>query len=313
MSERLRRLLLVVPAARARPGIALAELASMLQCTPDELRQDIDLLACVGAPPFNPDDLIDIELRDDRVYVSLPHAFDRPTRLAATEAAALAAAARALAPNDAVLSRAVAKLDAAIAPAQKALYEALVARIATVPEEERADVVAACQTAARERRVLEIDYFARTELTSRPRRVKPRAIAAIDGVRYLSAQNDSGQERTYRLDRIAAARVSDELFAALPPIDLEAQLVKVIGLETSAELPRATVRFSAKVADAARSRHAHAQASGDGVEALVPYSTVPWLVSYALSWGGEADVLAPPAAREAFLAAVRGALEAHAG
>lgn len=312
MSNRLQRLLLVVPAVQARPGIELPKLAELLRCDPEELREDIDLLACVGAPPFNPDDLIEIYVDDDRVYVRFAQAFDRPTRLAATEAAALTAAARVLAPSDEVVLRALGKLEAAIADEHRALYDAIVARIARVPAHENPDAVAACERGARERRVVVLDYFARSDLTAKPRRVRPRAIGTIDGVRYLSAVNEEGEERTYRLDRVSGARVTDEAFEPLPSIDLAAALKKVASFERSADLPRATVLFHADVAGAARARHPEAVSTDQGLEARVPYATLPWLVSYVLSWGGKARVVDPPEARAAVVAAVRQAREAHA-
>lgn len=315
MSDRLRRLLLVVPAARARPGIRLGELAQSLACTEDELRRDIDLLAMVGAPPFNPDDLIDIELRDDRVYVSLPQSFDQPTRLIATEAAALAVAASALAPDDEVTRSAVRKLSQAVASTQRELYEGLVKRLAAEPSTDGDDVGRMLSEAIQQRREVEILYFAPSELAARPRVVRPRAMPALDGVRYLSAQRDDGQERIYRVDRIARASLTDTTFDPLPPIDLQARLEQIARFEANADLPRAVIRFSPKVADAARARHRHSPnqvANDDGsVDISVPYASLTWLVSYVLSWSGQAEPINPPEARQAMRDAIDRALEAH--
>lgn len=312
MNERLRRLLLVVPAARHKPGIALEELASQLACSADDLRRDIDLLAQVGAPPFAPDDLIDIELRDDRVWVHLAQSLDRPARLTATEAAALVAAVRALAPDDPVAQTAAGKLSQAVSPGQKRLYDALLARMTPGPADGGQMVHRQLDAAIAERREVQIVYFARTELAARPRVVRPRSIAAIDGVRYLSAQRQDAQERLYRLDRIAQATVLDTRFGPLPEIDLEAALLRAVRLEESTELPRARLRFSPEVADAARVRHPSALQSDAGTEAFVPYASLPWLVSYVLSWGGAAELLEPAEARRALAEAVNRALADHA-
>lgn len=311
MNDRLRRLLLVVPAARARPGIQLDELARTLACEPAELRKDIDLLACVGAPPFLPDDLIDIELRDDRVYVSLPQSFDRPTRLTATEAAALVAATRALAPDDPLVASAIGKLTKGVAPEQKALYEALLARFGAAAPDETDALVTTLREASERRDEIEILYFARSELSPRARVVRPRALAAADGVRYLAARNDRDEERLYRLDRIAHAKPTGRGFAALPEIDLNAALARVAGLDANEELPRATLRFSRGVAEAARARHPHARpVEGGAVEAAVSFATLPWLISYTLSWGGAATLVEPPQARRALREAALRALAA---
>jgi proteasome accessory factor C len=311
-SDRLRRLLLVVPAARARPGLTVDELAHDLGCTRDELEADLELLAQVGVPPFSPDDLVEFERIDDRVWVHLPQTFGRPLRLSAMEAAAVTAAVHALAPGDRVLGQAVGKLGQAVTRPQRALYDGLVARLVSTPEPRQDAVAATCVEAARQRRALDIDYCALTESVPRTRRVKPRAVVSVDGARYLGAVNEKGEERTYRLDRIAAARLTDKKFAPLPETDLDARMRGLARLPKSPDLPRATVRFSPKVAAAARARHPEASLEADGgVVAEAAYATEAWLVSYVLSWGGQARITAPDAAREALRRAAGRALARH--
>src|SRR5207248_5708121 len=109
--ERLRRLLLIVPAARRRPGIKVDELARELGLPSEELMEDIDLLGFVGRPPFSPDDLIDITVDErGRVSVMLDQSFSRPPQLTGLEALALAAAAQEAAPADPAVVSALRKL-----------------------------------------------------------------------------------------------------------------------------------------------------------------------------------------------------------
>jgi proteasome accessory factor C len=310
--ERLQRLLLVVPLARSRPGIPLDDLAHELGCTRAQLDEDLELLVQVGVPPLCPDDLIEFEVIGDQLWVRLAQSFGRPLRLLAAEAAAVTAAVQALAPGDPVLASAVDKLSRAVATRQRPLYDALVARLVSTPEPQQDAVALLCSDAARRRLVLEVDYFAKTESVPRTRRVKPRAIASVDGVRYLSAVNENGEERTYRLDRLFDARVTEESFTALPAVDLGANLKALTQLPKSPDLPRATVRFSSKVAAAARARHPDGAGNPDGgLVAQVAWSTDAWLASYVLSWGGEARVEAPETAREVVRLAARRALERH--
>lgn len=305
MNDRLHRLLLLVPAVLAEQGLRIQELAQKLDTDVAKLREDIDLLACIGAPPFEPDDLIEIEVVADRVYVRLPQSFSRPARLTATEAAALAAAARGLAPHDPSVGSAVEKLAQAVSPLQKGLYEGLLARFAVDAPEVTADVARVLTEAARARKTTEILYFAGSEGAARPREVKPRTIASTNGIAYLSAQNDRGEERLYRLDRIVRATPTERTFDALPAHDLKTQLAQIARFHEGHGLPRATLRFAASVAAAARARHPDARNVEAGrVEADVPYASLPWLVSYVLSWGGASVVLAPDEARRAVLDAV---------
>lgn len=312
MSSRLSRLLLVVPAASGPDGVALDELASALDCTPEELEKDLDILACVGVPPFNPDDLIELELLDGRVYVTLPQSFDKPTRLSATEAAALTLAGRALAPDAPRVGSALEKLKKAIAPAQLPLYELLIERLGAAPPASTDEVSALLDDACARRREVEIDYFAGTDRKAGTRRVKPRTILSANGVAYLSARNEADEERTYRVDRISRAVLLDTTFAPLPEIDLAEKLEALRRFSEHSDLPRATVRFAPEVAGAVKARHPDAQPTdAGGLEVQLAWASMPWLVSYVLSWGGRAVVVHPPEARRAVLDAVEAIRAAH--
>src|SRR5207237_5594715 len=109
--DRLRRLLLIVPAARRRPGITVNELAHELGLDPAELLSDIDLLSMVGRPPFSPDDLIDIAVDDaGRVTVTLDQSFSHAPQLTGLEALALAAGAHEASQGDPAVASALSKL-----------------------------------------------------------------------------------------------------------------------------------------------------------------------------------------------------------
>ena len=95
-NTRLRRVLLLVPYAVRHPGILVSELAARFEISPQELLEDLDFLMGVGSPPFAPDDFLDLYVEGERVYVALHQSFIRPPRFTESEAAALAAAARAL-------------------------------------------------------------------------------------------------------------------------------------------------------------------------------------------------------------------------
>lgn len=312
LADRLQRLLLLVSTASARP-IRIEELAKRLDCSVEEVERDIDTVSLVGVPPFDPGDLIDIAVEDGWVSVDIDQGFGRPTRLTATEAAAVTASARALAPEDPALGSALAKLSEAVAPGQRPLFDALVRQLGWAPAEAPGQVASTLTEAIDRQLEVEIQYFAQTELSARPRTVRPRAIGTIDGVSYLSAQNSSGGERMYRLDRIARAELTANRFDPLPEIDLRAALAKVARLGRSHDLPRAVVRFAPAVADAIRARFRDIRDLDDeSIEASIAYTTVPWLVSFVLSWGGQARIVEPAEAREALRDSIARALEAHA-
>ena len=72
----------------------LAEVAATFRMTPDEVAADLELAAMCGLPPFV-DELIDVFIDDDMVFVGVPRLFTKPLRLTAPEGFALVAAGRA--------------------------------------------------------------------------------------------------------------------------------------------------------------------------------------------------------------------------
>ncbi len=126
-TDRLSRLLALVPWLRAHPGISLTEAAVAFGVTPRQLRDDLDLLFVCGLPGGAPGDLIDLSYSGDQITVVDPQTLDRPLRLSVDEATALIVAARALADVPGLagreaLDRALEKLEEAPAPPPSARY-----------------------------------------------------------------------------------------------------------------------------------------------------------------------------------------------
>ena len=94
VSDRLGRLLFIVPYVASRDGVPLAELAEKVGSTPSQIEADLELLGMVGQPPLTPDHLIDLYVEDDVVYVDLDQSLSRPLQLTHEEAGALVLGAR---------------------------------------------------------------------------------------------------------------------------------------------------------------------------------------------------------------------------
>ena len=92
--ERLSRLLVMLPWLMERGEVPLAEVARRFGLTPAEVARDLELAAMCGLPPFV-DEMIDVFIDDDTVFVGVPRLFTRPLRLTAPEGFALVAAGRA--------------------------------------------------------------------------------------------------------------------------------------------------------------------------------------------------------------------------
>jgi proteasome accessory factor C len=300
--ERLRRLLFVVPYVARHKGVTVDALARQLGISREELLRDLELLTMVGRPPFQPDDFIDLHVENDQVWVDLDQRFSKPPRLTGAEAAALGAAAELLRPGaESALASALAKLEKVLPAQAKRLYRDLERTVnarSLAPAE-----LGLVTRAVEERRELTFDYAARGSTAAERRRVEPVEVFNHRGQWYLYAWDLArGQERLFRLDRMTAITPTDKSFAprALPPARVP----------DPAERGEVRVRFTARAAPYLRERFGTEarELSDGGVEVRVS-GEERWLVQWVLSFGGEAEVIEPPGAREAVARAALSALE----
>jgi proteasome accessory factor C len=212
-SERLRRLLALIPWIADHPGAPIDEICARFEIDADQLRQDLEVVWMVGLPPYTPDQLIDVVVEDDRVWLHLGDFFASPLRLTADQALALVAAGTSLTrtpgtDTDGPLARGLAKLAVSIGlepdePMGVHLGDATTESLDSL------------RRAATERRRLEIDYysFGRDELTTR--RIDPYRVLADQGQWYVVAWCHRARgERLFRVDRVRAIRPTDERFEA---------------------------------------------------------------------------------------------------
>ncbi len=304
LRERLRRLLLLVPYVAHHQGVPLEDLAAFLQLPAEELVGELDFLLMVGQPPFAPDDCVDLRVEDGKVYVELDQAFERPPRLTALEALALAAAARGMAEgDDGAIARALGRIEAALPPQALRLYRDLLGRFAVARPPGEAKAAALLREAIAERREVELDYWAesRGEVTVRP--VRPRELRWAQGHFYLSAFClTRGDDRSFRVDRIRSARTTSRTFEPLPP---ERRGPRVPGEPPppgkEQERPRLRLR-GGSVLRYAEERFGAAAVEREGREVGSVTLSGPadaWTVSFMLSFAGAAEIAGPPELSEA--------------
>mgnify|MGYP001095299654 CR=1 FL=1 len=89
LTERLPRLLSLVPYLLARPGIPLADVAADFGIGERQLRRDLELLWMCGLPGYGPGDLVDLSFAGDTVTVTEDAGMRRPLRLTTAEGTAL--------------------------------------------------------------------------------------------------------------------------------------------------------------------------------------------------------------------------------
>lgn len=210
-TDRLSRLLAMVPWLLAHQGVPLARAAAEFGIDESQLVKDLELLFVCGLPGHMPDDLIEAEWEDGVVYLANADAISRPLRLGVDEALALIVGLRALANvpglgDRAAVTRALAKLEAA---AGSSAHGAGSVRV-DLPRDAAAGAVTACEDALRRRRRLHLGYLVphRDETTERD--VDPMRLLQVDGHWYLEAWCHRAEAvRMFRLDRVVDVRVLD--------------------------------------------------------------------------------------------------------
>ncbi|MFT3914241.1 MAG: WYL domain-containing protein [Anaeromyxobacteraceae bacterium] len=304
--DRLRRVLFLVPYAVRHPGIPVRDLARRCNCSEKELLEDLDFLLGVGSPPFAPDDFLDLYVEGDKVYVALHQSFSRPPRFTESEAAALAAAARALGGDGS--GRALKALRDAVPRDRRASFDELVDRIYAGAPPARDSVLGKLHRAIADRRAVELVHRAASGAET-ARAVRPWTLAQRLGHWYLYGEDVAqGRAKAFRLDRIREVTVGDERFQA----PTEAEMAKA-RLFSDPQGEPVRVRVGEDVVAWAESRPGirlvrREKGEGAGAVVEIPGASPEWATRFALSLGGDAEVIGPPQARRHFEDVVKRAL-----
>ena len=248
-TERLQRLLALVPYVVSRKIVGLAETAAAFGVSERELVDDLNLLWCVELRAPDPYCPIDLSYEGGEIVVSQAESIGRPLRLAVDEASALLVALRMLAEvpgrqDRSALSRLIAKLEAAAGEA--ASVSSQVAVQVDLPPGDGPDGLAAQLGAALSAgRRVHLRYYVpgRDEATERD--VDPMRLLVVEGRPYLEGWCLRAEGvRLFRLDRVLQLTVLDQASAPPPeatPVDVDQGLFRPspddvhVELELSAE------------------------------------------------------------------------------
>jgi proteasome accessory factor C len=216
-TDRLQRLLALVPYVVSRNVVGLAETATAFGISEHQLVDDLNMLWCVELRSPDPYCPIDLSYEGGEIVVSQAESIDRPLRLGVDEASALLVALRMLAEvpsleDRSALSRTIAKLEEAAGAAGAASAQVAV----QVDDHGAGSVLARLRDAAERGRRLHLSYYVpgRDEATERD--VDPMRLLVVDGRTYLEGWCLRAEAvRLFRLDRVLALTVLDQP-AAVP-------------------------------------------------------------------------------------------------
>ncbi len=307
--DRLRRVLFLVPYAVRHPGIPVRELARKCGVSEAELLEDLEFLLGVGAPPFAPDDFLDLYVEGDRVYVALHQSFSRPPRFTESEAAALAAAAQGLGGEG--RERVVRALRDSVPRDRRASFDELVGRIYAGSPPARDSILGKLQRAIAERRAVRLEHQSYGQAAARERTVHPWTLAQRLGHWYLYGHDEErGKAVAFRVDRIRDCAVTDARFE--PPTEAELARARLFSAAGGEPI---RIRLAPRAADWALARpgglRVVRRSEREGAVVEVQGVSEEWATRFALSFGGEAEVVAPASARRHFAEAVRLTLERY--
>lgn len=311
--ERLSRILSIVPwIASHDEGVAIDEVSERFGLDRQELLADLDIALCIGIYPHYPGDYLNVEFDESWVRISYTNFFEHPPRLTHAEALALLAAGvvastqpgyddrGALARGVDKLARALGidiseGLDVVVSPAEAGAYSELYG-------------------AVRDRRVVHLSYFSHARNTETERDIEPLRLFSAEGATYVDAFcRSTGEARLFRLDRITAFTVTDEVFDAPDDGDTEAGDRSI---RLGDELPRVTLELPPEhrwVADT-YPVDAFEEVDDGRYRVTLAVSARPWLERLLLMLGPSVHVVdAPPELATAGSDAARRLLDTMAG
>jgi proteasome accessory factor C len=236
-SDRLQRLLALVPYVISRKVVGLSETAAAFGVSERELVDDLNMLWCVELRAPDPYCPIDLSYEGGEIEVSQAESMDRPLRLGVDEASALLVALRMLADvgqvapapgvaEGSALSRTIAKLEAAAGEAAAPSAQVAV----QVDRHAERSVAAQLREALAAGRRVHLSYYVpgRDEATERD--VDPMRLLVVEGRTYLEGWCRSAEGvRLFRLDRVLAVKVlpaAAEVPREAEPVDVDSGLFR---------------------------------------------------------------------------------------
>ena len=308
-----RRLLSLVPYLREHDGAAMADVARAFGISVRTLREDLNVLWMCGMPGLTPGDLIEIDMDavegEGVIHLSNADYLTRPLRLSTDEALALVLGLRTLreiagpGQRDAV-DRALRKLEAASGSAPTGQASV---RVTAAQDEVGARVAEGLQRGLR----LDLTYDVASRAETTRRMVDPLRVFVLDGYGYLDAWCYSATgPRTFRLDRIAAAELTD---IPVAKHDVVLKDLTTGWFETLRDAPLVTLDLAPDVSWVAEYYPTEATVSqpDGGLTVTLRVRDPGWLRALLLGLRGGATVVAPAGAGDSAAEAAQEALDQY--
>ena len=307
-SERLRRLLAVLPLFAEREEITLEDLERGAGVDVQTFLEDLAAVTERKDAPGGFVESVAGGVEHGRVVLRTTH-FLRPLRLTVQELCAvelgLAMLAASSAPDEQrAITRARARVRKAIVqmPAAEAGAEAQWHAVAPPAD---AATLQQLRDALRARRKVRLAYAKSHEDRTPERVVRPYAVIPSHGTWYLIAFcEQSDNIRFFRLDRMGAVELLTESYEIPVSASVDA-LLKTGKAFHSSNARTLRVRYSARIARWIAERQRVPLADDGSLTMDHPLADGEWAVRHALQYGPDAEVLAPAELREEIVRRLR--------
>jgi len=298
-SDRLGRMLAIVPYLVQHPGSALTEVATAFGVPPSQLRRDLDLLFMSGLPPYGPGDLIDVDVDEDgHIWISMANHFSRPLQLTRIEALAVFLRSTELLatpgmPDAPSLAKALEKLRRSLGA--EMLSEAD-GRIEIARGGEAPEHLDTLREGAQTHERLSIEYFAASTGEWSRRDIEPEEVFSGMGHWYVAAWDvDADAERLFRADRVRSATPTGETFSPRGLRGAGRDLYSPTGEDVAVRLRlRPAARWIAEYYATTKVE----ELDDGGVELTLPARQLGWVARLLLRVGDDAEIVDPPELRD---------------
>jgi proteasome accessory factor C len=214
-SERLNRILLMVPFIVGSEGVPLDELCGKFEVSREELMGDLQTLQLCGVPEYTPADLIDYWIEGDRVRVVFADFFKRPLTLTREEAVAIFVSGHALIssgvfPQEGALASALEKVGRLLSEDEKEEVRGVIERIRVEMSAYKDRWNEIIEEGIQNDKDLLIEYFSFSRDEMGSREVEPLSLLWSKGHWYLYAWcHEAEDTRLFRMDRIKSVSLTD--------------------------------------------------------------------------------------------------------
>ena len=318
LSERLTRILTMIPYIQQHQGVHVKELASYLGTGPETILADLNAVLLCGVPPYLPNDYIGVVIERDRIHLSFADHFKRPVNLTLQEALSLnlALAYVPLTRHARETAQRLQRKILDILPRGTRTLWRTARRQMNVGPLHRGlhDRVALLEQAIEEQREVHIEYYtaSRDELTERE--IRPYGIVEHNGEWYVVAHClFRDRELPFRVDRIRRMELRDRTFDRPRSFSIDKYRRDEMYFPTSRDL-RVKLRIAPELARWVREEQPVGKLKplSDGSIILhLSVSQPEWVISWVMAHAGKVELLAPEALRKRIVAACKKALEKY--